>query len=114
MALGAGFVPARKEGKLPSQTHAQDYVLEYATATLEIPRDGLAGRRVVVIDDVLATGGTMAAAAALVQRAGGQVQQVLCALELEALGGRARLLDHDVRSILQHPAADDRRAEAQD
>ncbi len=91
-ALGAGFVPVRKAGKLPSATFSVDYALEYGTATLEMHQDAVApGQRVVLVDDVLATGGTMAAADELVRRGGGTVAGHLVLIELAALGGRAAL-----------------------
>jgi len=84
--LGAGFVPIRKKGKLPGATYAQDYDLEYGTATVEVLTDAFApGERVLVIDDVLATGGTARATADLVQRAGARVSGLAVLLELSAL-----------------------------
>ena len=92
--LGAGFVPIRKKGKLPGVTFAQEYDLEYGTATIEVLTDAFApGERVLVIDDVLATGGTARATADLVQRAGAQVTGLAVLLELSFLNGRARLAD---------------------
>lgn len=92
IALGVGFVPVRKAGKLPAEFHTVSYGLEYADATIEMHTDALsAGDRVLVIDDVLATGGTMAAAADLVAAAGAKVAGNLVLIELLGLGGRARL-----------------------
>lgn len=92
LALGVGFVPVRKSGKLPAETHTVTYALEYGEATLEIHTDALAaGARVVVVDDVLATGGTLVAAEELVRACGGEVVANAVAIELSALGGRARL-----------------------
>lgn len=92
LALGAGFVPVRKKGKLPSATHEVSYSLEYGDATLAIHTDALhEGQRVLVVDDVLATGGTVAATAELVQRCGAHVSGVALLLELSFLGGRAKL-----------------------
>jgi adenine phosphoribosyltransferase len=88
--LGCGLVPIRKAGKLPPPTLIQSYVLEYGTADLEVPMDVLAGRRVYLVDDVLATGGTLQAAADLIGRAGGTVTGVGVLLELEFLAGRAQ------------------------
>jgi adenine phosphoribosyltransferase len=100
-ALGAGFVPVRKEGKLPGPTYAQSYQLEYGTATIEVHTDAFGpGERVLIIDDVLATGGTACATAELVRRCGAQVVAVSVLLELGFLDGRAKLPDLDVRSLL--------------
>ncbi|MFM2031585.1 MAG: hypothetical protein RLZZ297_350, partial [Chloroflexota bacterium] len=91
-ALGIGLVPVRKVGKLPADTYKLEYALEYGTATLEIHRDAFKpGARVVVIDDLLATGGTIAAACALVEMAGGTVVESAFLIELGFLGGRAKL-----------------------
>ncbi|SKM25551.1 adenine phosphoribosyltransferase [Mycobacteroides abscessus subsp. massiliense] len=89
--LGVGVLAVRKAGKLPPPVHAQTYQLEYGTATLEIPADGveLAGRRVAIVDDVLATGGTLAATARLLTTAGADVISAGVVLELSNLGGRA-------------------------
>jgi adenine phosphoribosyltransferase len=99
--LGAGFVPIRKKGKLPGVTFAEEYDLEYGTATIEVLTDAFApGERVLVIDDVLATGGTARATADLVQRAGAQVTGLAVLLELSFLNGRARLADLPVSALL--------------
>jgi adenine phosphoribosyltransferase len=99
--LGAGFVPIRKKGKLPGVTLAEDYQLEYGTATIEVLTDAFApGERVLVIDDVLATGGTARATADLVQRAGAQVAGISVLLELSFLNGRAKLPDLPVSALL--------------
>ena len=99
--LGAGFVPIRKKGKLPGVTFAQEYDLEYGTATIEVLTDAFApGERVLVIDDVLATGGTARATADLVRRAGAQVTGLAVLLELSFLNGRARLADLPVSALL--------------
>lgn len=91
-ASEAGLVPIRKAGKLPRQTYAVSYALEYGTATLELQHDALRpGARVLLVDDVLATGGTAAAAAELIERAGAMVVGVAVLLELTALAGRDRL-----------------------
>jgi adenine phosphoribosyltransferase len=92
VALGVGFVPVRKEGKLPGDVHAESYDLEYGTATLEVQVGAVAaGHRVLLVDDVLATGGTAAAAAAVLRAAGAEVAALAVLLELASLGGRARL-----------------------
>jgi adenine phosphoribosyltransferase len=99
--LGAGFVPIRKKGKLPGATFAQDYDLEYGTATIEVLTDAFEPTdRVLVIDDVLATGGTARATADLVQRTGAQVAGFAVLLELSFLNGRAKLPDLAVSSLL--------------
>jgi adenine phosphoribosyltransferase len=89
LALGAGFVPVRKAGKLPRETHAVSYALEYGEATLEIHADAVApGERVLLVDDVLATGGTIGATCQLVEACGGTVSGVAVLMELSALPGR--------------------------
>jgi adenine phosphoribosyltransferase len=88
--LGVGFVPVRKAGKLPPPTLRQPYQLEYGTAEVEVPMDVVGGRRVFVVDDVLATGGTLEAAIALLGQAGATVVGIGVLLELGFLGGRAR------------------------
>lgn len=94
IALGTGFIPVRKAGKLPAESHTVSYGLEYGSATIEMHVDALGpGARVLVIDDVLATGGTMKAAADLVAEAGATVSANLVLIELLALGGRATLGD---------------------
>jgi len=99
--LGAGFVPIRKKGKLPGATFAQDYALEYGTATIEVLRDAFdPADRVLVIDDVLATGGTARATADLVQRAGARVAGLAVLLELSFLDGRAKLPGLPVSALL--------------
>ena len=99
--IGAGFVPIRKQGKLPGVTFAQEYDLEYGTATIEVLTDAFApDERVLVIDDVLATGGTARATADLVRRAGAQVTGLAVLLELSFLNGRARLADLPVSALL--------------
>jgi adenine phosphoribosyltransferase len=99
--LGAGFVPIRKQGKLPGATFAQEYELEYGTATIEVLTDAFEpSERVLVIDDVLATGGTARATADLVRRAGAEVAGLAVLLELSFLNGRAKLPGLPVTSLL--------------
>jgi adenine phosphoribosyltransferase len=97
---GVGVVLARKAGKLPRERMAADYALEYGTATLELHTDSLhPGQRVLIVDDVLATGGTLGAAIALVEQAGAVVTAVSVVIELVALGGRQRIAPHAVHSL---------------
>ena len=101
--LGAGFVPVRKPGKLPGQVHEASYALEYGRNTLQVHRDALEpGDRVLVVDDVLATGGTAAAAVDLAERAGGTVLGISVLLELSFLSGRAALPGRDVHALLTY------------
>ncbi|GGQ53908.1 adenine phosphoribosyltransferase [Couchioplanes caeruleus subsp. azureus] len=100
-ATGTGVVPIRKAGKLPRETYAASYALEYGEATLELHRDSFAaGQRVLVVDDVLATGGTAAAALELVERAGGTVCGFTVVMELGFLPGRERLSPRTVHALL--------------
>jgi adenine phosphoribosyltransferase len=99
--LKAGFVPIRKKGKLPFQTIEQDYALEYGHATVAMHIDALKpGARVLLIDDLLATGGTAAAAVALMQKLGARILETNFLIELKFLNGRDKLKDHPVRSIV--------------
>jgi adenine phosphoribosyltransferase len=99
--LGAGFVPVRKQGKLPGPVHAQSYDLEYGTATIEVHTDAFGpGDRVLLVDDVLATGGTAAASVELVRRCGATVEAVVVLLELGFLDGRARLPGVPVQALM--------------
>jgi adenine phosphoribosyltransferase len=99
--LTAGFVPVRKQGKLPAPTYAESYELEYGTATIEVHTDAfLPGDRVLVVDDVLATGGTAAATASLVRRGGAEVVAIAVLLELGFLHGRSKLPGLEVHSLL--------------
>ena len=101
--LGVGFVPIRKRGKLPYRTEIAKYSLEYGEAEVEMHTDGLtAGERVVLIDDLLATGGTSSAAAILIQKAGGQLLEAQFLIELEFLEGRKRLEPTPVMSFLKY------------
>ena len=102
-ALNAGFVPIRKPGKLPSKTHREDYALEYGSDCLEIHCDAFAaGQKVLLVDDVLATGGTAKAAAGLVRRIGGELVGLSFLIELNALNGREKLPTERVHSVLQY------------
>ena len=99
--FGAGFVPVRKSGKLPWHVESESYALEYGSATLEIHKDAIArGQRVLIVDDVLATGGTAEAAAVLVERLGGVVSGIACLMELTALEGRDRIDRYDFFSLI--------------
>jgi adenine phosphoribosyltransferase len=101
--LGAGFVPVRKPGKLPAETLKVTYDLEYGKDTLEIHKDAIQkGQRVLVADDLLATGGTAAAATRLIEQLGGEVAGLAFLVELEFLAGRKKLGDYDVFSLLQY------------
>lgn len=102
-ALRAGFVPVRKQGKLPAKTIREDYALEYGFDALEIHRDGVgAGARVLIVDDVLATGGTAAAAGRLVEKTGAMVVGFAFFLELSPLGGRARLAAQPATALVTY------------
>src|SRR5215831_1271984 len=99
--LEAGFVPVRKKGKLPYQTHEQEYDLEYGTSTVAVHVDALKpGARVLLIDDLLATGGTAAAAAALVQKLGAKILEISFLIELQFLHGRQKLKDYKINSLV--------------
>jgi adenine phosphoribosyltransferase len=101
--LGAGFIAARKPGKLPRETIEATYALEYGTDSLHVHRDAVAeGTRVIVLDDVLATGGTAQAKVQLVEELGGVVAGVLFVIELDFLHGRDRLDGYDVHSLVQY------------
>ena len=103
LQLGVGFVPIRKPGKLPFDTHSFHYELEYGTDTLEMHVDGvLVGQRVLVVDDLLATGGTAKAVVDLVESVGGNVAGLLFVVELDFLGGRDKFNGYDVRSLIRY------------
>lgn len=103
LRLGAGFVPMRKAGKLPWRVEAEEYELEYATERLEVHRDALSpGERVIVVDDVLATGGTAVAAVRLAERLGAQVVGLGFLVELCALGGRRHLPAQEAISLMEY------------
>ena len=101
--FGAGIIPVRKKGKLPYDTLEETYALEYGTAALEIHTDAVqAGERVLVVDDVLATGGTAKAAASLVERVGGKVCGIATLIELEFLHGRDKLQGYDLFTLIKY------------
>ena len=102
-AMGKPFVPIRKKGKLPCETISAEYDLEYGTASIELHRDAIApGQRVVLIDDLIATGGTIAAGARLIEKLGGEVVKIVCLIELKGLEGRKKLEQYDVSSIIAY------------
>lgn len=101
--LAKPLVPIRKKGKLPYATHTVSYTLEYGADTLEVHTDAFAdGQRVVIVDDLLATGGTLAAAGRLVEAAGASVSGMAVLIELTELGGRSRLGDYETYSIIEY------------
>lgn len=102
-ALGKGFVPVRKPKKLPAATVKMEYALEYGTDTLEIHADAIQpGQRVLIVDDVLATGGTAAAVAKLVEKLGGSVASLGFVIELDFLAGREKLSGYDIHSLIHY------------
>lgn len=101
-ALGVGVIPVRKQGKLPHKTYRASYTLEYGKDTLEIHRDAMKRHaRVLLVDDLLATGGTMAATVRLIEQCGGRIAELAFLVELTALKGRERLSPHPVVSLVQ-------------
>ena len=101
--LGKAFIPIRKKGKLPAETISISYELEYGTATIEMHKDAVKpGQRIVVVDDLIATGGTVEASAKLIEEAGGIVEKMLFLIELSDLGGREKLSNYDVLSVLSY------------
>lgn len=101
---GKGFVPVRKKGKLPCETISVEYELEYGTAEIEIHKDAIKpGQKVVIIDDLMATGGTIEAIIKLVGKLGGEVVKIVFLMELEGLKGRDRLKGYDVASVIHYP-----------
>ncbi len=101
--LGAGFVPVRKPGKLPGSKMTEEYALEYGTNSLEVHDDAVGrGKRVLIVDDVLATGGTAAATGRLVERLGAEIVGFAFLIELEALGGRKALGKHKITSFISY------------
>lgn len=102
-ALGVGFIPVRKPGKLPAETVSYDYELEYGKNTLEIHKDSIEkGKKIAIVDDLLATGGTMLSAAKLIESIGGEVVAMEFLIELENLGGREKLKDYYVNSLVKY------------
>ncbi|HEY5563326.1 MAG TPA: adenine phosphoribosyltransferase [Clostridiaceae bacterium] len=103
-ALGVGFVPVRKKGKLPFETISLEYDLEYGFDTLEIQRDSIKpGMRVAILDDLLATGGTIITVAKLIEAVGGEVVSIDFIIELTELKGRDKLLQYDMLSLVEYP-----------
>ena len=103
LELGMGFVPVRKLGKLPAETVRAEYALEYGTNTVEIHKDAIEpGQRVVIVDDLLATGGTAAASVQLVEELGGEVAGLVFLVELTFLNGRSRLSGYRTESLVQY------------
>ena len=97
------FVPVRKKGKLPCETISRTYDLEYGTATVEMHKDSIKpGQKVVIVDDLIATGGTIEASIAMVEALGGQVVKVIFLMELAGLKGRERLAGYDVASVIRY------------
>ncbi len=105
--LNAGFVPVRKPGKLPAEKESESYALEYGTDTIEIHKDAIKiGERVLLHDDLLATGGTAKAAANLIEKLGGEVVQISFIIELTFLKGREKLKNYDVHSLIEYDSED--------
>ena len=103
-AMNKSFILVRKKGKLPRAVYSEDYALEYGTATLEMHQDAIKkGEKVVIIDDLIATGGTTEAIIKLVEREGGEVVKIGFVMELEGLKGREKLKDYDVFSLIKYP-----------
>ena len=103
-AMNKGFILVRKKGKLPRATYSEDYELEYGMATLEMHQDAIKkGQKVVIIDDLIATGGTTEAIIKLAEREGGEVVKIGFVMELKGLKGREKLKDYDVFSLISYP-----------
>ena len=101
--LGAGFIPVRKPGKLPAETISEEYELEYGTDKVELHRDAIAeGTKVLIVDDLLATGGTAAASAKLVERLGGEIVGIVFLIELGFLNGRSKLAGYKVDTLINY------------
>ena len=102
--LGKGFVPVRKKGKLPRETVSEKYDLEYGQAEVEMHKDAIRpGQKVVIVDDLIATGGSAEAAAKLVEKLGGKVVRMIFVMELAGLEGRKKLAGYDVESLIIYP-----------
>lgn len=102
--LGKGFIPVRKKGKLPRETISEKYDLEYGQAEVEIHRDAVQpGQKVIIVDDLIATGGSAGAAARLVEKLGGQVVRMVFVMELAGLEGRQKLEGYDIQSLIVYP-----------
>lgn len=102
--LKKAFIPVRKKGKLPCETIEATYELEYGTATIEMHKDAIRpGQRVIIVDDLIATGGTIEAAVRLVEQLGGKVVKIVFLLELAGLEGRKRLANYDVEAVVTYP-----------
>lgn len=101
--LNKAFVPIRKKGKLPCETISMDYDLEYGKATIEIHKDAIQpGQKVVIVDDLIATGGTIEAITKLIEMLGGEVIKIIFLMELKGLNGRAKLAGYDVEAVIQY------------
>ena len=101
--LGKAFIPVRKKGKLPCETVSAEYELEYGTACIEIHKDAIKpGQKVVIVDDLIATGGTIEAAIKLIEQLGGEVVKVIFLMELAGLNGREKLAGYDVASVITY------------
>ncbi len=106
--LNAGFVPIRKPGKLPAEKESATYALEYGTDTIEIHKDAIKlGEKVLLHDDLLATGGTAQAAANLIEKLGGEVAQISFLIDLKFLNGREKLKKYDVRGLVEYESEED-------
>ena len=102
-ALGKAFIPVRKKGKLPLETVEESYDLEYGSATIEMHKDSIKpGQKVVIIDDLIATGGTVEACAKMIERLGGEVTRIVFLMELAGLKGREKLAKYDVASVITY------------
>lgn len=103
-ALGKSFVPIRKKGKLPCETISEEYDLEYGSAVIEMHKDAIVpGQKVVLVDDLIATGGTIKASAKMVERLGGEVVKIIFLMELAGLKGREKLVGYDIASVITYP-----------